>query len=308
MAKRTMVMYAMRFRERRNTDENSRFDVDDIMSGDLLNIFSDWIASLENGIVPKKNAEDWTRITNHYRVDSDAILLHVETGKGGESGTIIHMPSGEAGAQFDEDDAVTVQARLLLIAPRKCKTAIMCIEHVQHGGGDTRVLAAFAHYFSKTFSDAATMDKAPVLIPGILEQGFKGIDSVDVNAYLSPSDVAAGIVGTDAYIVHSLHHQRNKLFGVGLLNRFFQDPKLPGTLVGLEGKDLDDLKPKDVTIRWVGEDGSRNHFTLDEQAELKVRMVLNDYGEPCLDDAMFISKCRKCCSGYLASIEELEHR
>lgn len=297
MARRTMVMYSMRFHGR--LDKDATVLPSDINGENLLDLFELWRDSLEDGLVPRKGSDDWTRVLSMERcpISGDSLLISVQTGKSGEKGEVVDPPTGSTLYSFEADAVTAVKARIFVTVPSRSPVALMCVEHIVHGGGDTRVLSSFAHFMSK-YRDEVTMDRAAVFMPGTLEESFKAMESLEVRVYASPDDVGSDVVESTAYVAHRLVHQKRKPFSLNLFRRILGNPAIAGRLVGVEAP----IQEKDVYVTLKDVNGGSRKFSLNDELDTKFREVLNESQEPPLNDAEFIGRCRSCGRAYLEAL------
>jgi hypothetical protein len=296
MARRTLTAHTIEFRRKysRNRETLAPSNLDGV---DLIDAFQEWCTDLDPDSIKDNEHKVWTRVQAVERTSLRILLVTLDVGSWGESGEVIDARDGHKIIDLLEEQAPTGMTRAALLVPPRGETALYFAEYSARGSGGSRLLRAFAHFWS-TYSDSITMMREPVLASETWLEGAS-LTEVEVRLRGLSPDIADPIREVVGIQTHTIRPKRSLRFPFGLLQRLQRNPMIAGGLVGLSG--LPD--ESEIYVTAEGRDGRSKKFLLDAQAVSPwFREVLNESDEEPLGDAEFIDHCTRTASDLLTRI------
>lgn len=296
-AQRSLVLYALRFNRRGHPKEF--FDPLDIEGESVLGLFERFFKNREQELTQVGDSTKFVQMGSMSHERSH-VLISYDSGMAGEPGRIVNTTNRTTSFTYGGDSAPMVSGRLLLRATEGKTYACACVEHVAGGAGDTSLLEEFRNFVREAKPDVVVTREAIAESQTI--DAITSVENVEVVSYLAPADLADPLVSEGDKVTLKLSHKRFRSFPKAMVRRLFDNRESVKELFGLRWRNADILSPGSkiyVTVKIT--DGKTRRFELDESFDQPVREILNDVGNPPLEDKEFIRRCNEKCD-YAESI------
>lgn len=293
-ARRSLALFQIIFNERGKPDEI--LDPMDLHGKTVYEVFDAFLESIGNSLVELSSTSRYISIKESSHIEQGT-LVFVSSGLAGEKGELLDVQSANVRYEFSANDAAMVSSRVLLTTRPQFNYAILCVEHVVHGAGDTTLLKAFKSQ-TRRIDEDLVMNFCELAEEEAINQ-FVSVECVEVRKYFDESDIANDIVGDGDYVTTLLKHKRGRPFDIKLLKMIKGDHRKVATLYGLSMKDemessLEDSKST-IYVTLKDRYGSQKRFEIDQDFGMPVREILNEEGEPELSPEQFVIKCEERC-------------
>lgn len=297
-AARSLVIYALRFNQRGKSKEV--YSPVDINGDNALDLFEEY-ARLSKMQLSQIGRSPKFLALESFEGKEEGVLLSYSSGRAGEDGRIVDTNSGRTVIEYDPSNANMVGGRVFLRVRGDRSYALLCVEHVTGGAGDTTVAEHFKSFLRERKPEVTLKREAVMEKQGI--DAVTSVENVEVIRYLAPDDIADPLTREGDRVIVKLAHMRNHPFELNLFrslisNRSKTLKSIFGTQLTDAGLDEDGLKVE-VTAKLA--DGRTRKFELSESFDQPLREVLNNNGEPPLPDNIFTKRCIDRCE-YFESI------
>lgn len=288
-AERTLLVYKVLFNRRGDADDPVYVDdVDGLAADDL---FFKFCEKYRNDLIELRTGSRFVRISKCNRIDG-GVLAKLYSGVAGEAFDVVEIESARTLQRYDEGKAPFVESRCYFTAGYGRNNAFLCVEHVAHGAGDTVLFEPFGRYLREVVP-RVTMKRSPVIISKAVES-FLSVESVEVKLYLGNDDVADARVREGDYVSYKLGHKRARPFNLGVLDSLRKLGRRSPVLYGFEGTVFDSERSA-IYVNLKENGGGIRRFLVGEDLGMPFKEVLNERGEPPLDDDQFVEKCEQAC-------------
>ncbi len=290
-ASHSMVMYKVTVNHR--GDPEDLFSVNDINGRSLADLFVKFCNSEQGNFLTKEGVQKHVIVKGGEKLPgSEAALVHLASGSSGEHVEVFDTASAKKEYEFDSTRAAMVESRCYITCDHSDGYALMCVEHATNAAGDTILFTPFRQYL-KVVDDEAVVNFEPIIEREVVEN-FTSVENVVVKKYLEPKDLTDTLLREGDCITLSLTHKRRNPFNKGILHELMKNRGRAATLFGLSG-DLFDSPSTTITVQMKGANGRQGKFVIGSGIDAKVREVLNDNGQPPLNDSEFVEKCSDRC-------------
>jgi hypothetical protein len=293
-ARRTMCVYRISFSEFGRPSEI--LDPEVLKGASVYDLFDEFLEGLENDIFETSTPGRFVSIVGVEHVDSGS-LVHLRSGLAGESGRLVDTVTADVEYSFGGTSAPMVDSRVFLTTRDGFGFAMLCVEHVLHGVGDTVILREFQKFFSD--SRLGITMKYEALTEAEAIESFISVESVEVRSYLSSPEIESPLVSEGDYVSTILRHKRGRPLSTDVFMRARGNRKGVSSLFGVTmdpavsaSLDADSSK---VFVTMKDRNRSNKTFEINESVEMPVRQILNDSGTPPLADATFVNLCVERC-------------
>lgn len=303
MARRTIGLADVAVTLSRRADEGL-VPLDSVGSNGLHQLVAKW--ALTKPDVTDRLKQIYTAI-ERVEVYSAAVLMEVGTGSWGDDRRRLVHPDGALPPRpIDADDASTVGTRALLLAPPGGDIALYFSEREGNFVGGSRIWKAIEAQIRGASKVPDLSHELRELVPAkktvtMEEEWLEGVrlQGVAVSRVRPASSYGDSGGPEDLLVKQSIRASRK-----GHLNpRWLTDILSAGSreeaagIVRLDGDD--EIKTIELTVS----DGSREKtFEIESPGTPALREVLNEHGNPVLEDLQFIDRCAELAAQYYRRI------